>query len=234
MKKSKYFKILTKSFLKKEYLKNKKSTTEIAKEINCSKGTALYRLKKSNIRRRNRYECRKGKFMGKNSPRWNKHHTKEARRKISQGNKNKIVSKMTRIKMGIASKKRWRNKLYREKTLLKIFRAQKLKPNKPEKALKKLLNRLLPNEYKYVGNGKIVIDRFNPDFINVNGQKKIIELYGDYWHNLSSYKKRDRRRVRIYKKYGYKTLIIWQHELKDLNRTKNRILNFHKTKLIKC
>ncbi len=29
-----------------------------------------------------------------------------------------------------------------------------------------------------------------------------------------------------YKKYGYKTLIIWQHELKDLNKLTKKVLRF--------
>jgi len=99
-------------------------------------------------------------------------------------------------------------------------------PNRPERLLKKILNQILPKEYKYVGNGKIIIDRFNPDFINVNGQKKIIELYGDYWHNRRDVIKRDKYRLISYAEYGYKTLIIWEHELKDLEIMIAKIMEF--------
>jgi len=85
---------------------------------------------------------------------------------------------------------------------------------------------LLPKDYKYVGNGKFWIEGFNPDFINTNGCKKIIEAYGDYWHNLPTYKERDIKRLKMYKKYGYKTLIIWQHELNDLSTLKEKISQF--------
>lgn len=109
---------------------------------------------------------------------------------------------------------------------MKAMRMRKVKPNKPEKKLNKLLNRLCSKEYKFVGDGKVIIDRFNPDFININGQKKIIEMYGDYWHNLPENIKRDKKRIKAYTKYGYKTLIVWEHELKDLDKLKTKILNF--------
>ena len=103
----------------------------------------------------------------------------------------------------------------------------KINPNKPEKLMDKLLQGLLPKEYKYVGNGKVILDKFCPDFININGQKKIIELYGDYWHNRPEVKERDKRRLIAYTKYGYKTLIIWEHELKDINKLKFKLKKFN-------
>lgn len=88
-----------------------------------------------------------------------------------------------------------------------------------------MLNKLLPNQYKFVGNGKLIIGGFVPDFVN-NEHNKIIEHYGDYWHNREDRIKRDKRRLITYKKAGYKTLIIWQYELKDLDNLKNKILEF--------
>jgi len=105
-------------------------------------------------------------------------------------------------------------------------------PNKPERQLNKLLNKLLPKQYKFVGDNKIMIDTFNPDFVNCNGQKKIIELYGDYWHKLPEVMKRDKRRKIAYKKYGYKTLIIWENELKNIDKVKNKIIKFNKKRKI--
>lgn len=117
------------------------------------------------------------------------------------------------------------------KTQLKRWRENpnfKNKKNKIELKLENILNELFPKEYKFVGNCKFWIERFNPDFINCNGQKKIIELFGDYWHNLPEYKERDKKRLRTYSKYGYKTLVIWEHELRDLEKIKNKIKEFNK------
>lgn len=116
--------------------------------------------------------------------------------------------------------------MYRD-ILKKATRFLIKKQNHKEKQIENILNNILPNEYKYVGNNKVLIERFNPDFINCNGKKKIIELYGTYWHNLPNYKIRDKRRLKTYRKYGYDTLIIWENELEKQDELKQRILMFH-------
>jgi G:T-mismatch repair DNA endonuclease (very short patch repair protein) len=110
----------------------------------------------------------------------------------------------------------------RIKNLLKLIHCSS---NKLETNINELLNNLFPNKYKFVGDGTTVLDGFNPDFINIE-EKKIIEVYGDYWHNLPGYKERDVRRIVAYTKYGYKTLIIWEHELKNINSLINKLIIF--------
>ena len=100
---------------------------------------------------------------------------------------------------------------------------------KPEIFLENLLNRILPNQYKYVGNGSKMIEQFNPDFIDIIN-KKIIEVFGDYWHNLAGTKKKDYYRFLVYKRNNYKTLVIWEHELKNIIQTINKIRKFHNAK----
>ena len=114
----------------------------------------------------------------------------------------------------------------KEKRMKKIIKSLHQFPNKSEKLLNKLLQEILLKEYEYVESGDVILGGFNPDFININGQKKIIELYGDYWHNKPDYKERDKRRIKTYTKYGYKTLIIWEHELKDLELLASKIMEF--------
>ena len=103
-----------------------------------------------------------------------------------------------------------------------------MRPNKKELLLNQLLNNFFPNEYKYVGDGQFWIENFNPDFINVNGQKKIIEFFGVYWHSKEEDIERDKERIETYKKYGYKTLVIWENELEDLEKVKEKIREFNK------
>jgi len=102
--------------------------------------------------------------------------------------------------------------------------------NKVENKLKNILEKNnLP--FNYVGNGKIWFrgetQAFNPDFLSKN-PKHIIELFGDYWHNREDMKLRDKERLETYSKYGYKTLIIWEHELNNLSTIKivNKIKEF--------
>ena len=127
-------------------------------------------------------------------------------------------------KMRKATILRWKDEDYKNRVVKKIMKANNQFPNKMEVRLQELL----PTDYKYVGNGSVILDGLNPDFINTNGQKKIIEFYGSYWHERESYKERDKRRLRVYKKYGYKTLIIWDYEFKDIKKLKEKILVFHK------
>jgi len=72
------FKILTKEFLEKEYILNKKSTITISKEIHCTHATIENYLHKYNIKMRTNKEAHIGKlnfmygkrFFGKDNPNW--------------------------------------------------------------------------------------------------------------------------------------------------------------------
>jgi len=84
----------------------------------------------------------------------------------------------------------------------------KRSPNNVESMLANLINTTeLP--FKYVGDGEVWLGNRNPDFININGHKQVIELFGDYWHPKTDVKDR----INHYKEYGFTTLIIWEHEL---------------------
>lgn len=128
----------------------------------------------------------------------------------------------------------WKNLEFRKSQIkrmkrggaLKARKANKLKPNKPEKIIINLIKQHNLN-FIYVGNSKKWFkgktQSFNPDFINEE-KKKIIELFGDYWH--ANTKEIDKERINTYRKYGYKTLILWQYELKNSNQIINKINKF--------
>jgi len=52
------------------------------------------------------------------------------------------------------------------------------------------------------------------------------EIYG--YQKAQQALEKDRIRLRIYKKYGYQTLIVWQHELNNYNVIKHKLINFNK------
>lgn len=69
--------------------------------------------------------------------------------------------------------------------------------------------------YKFVGNGNFFIERKNPDFININGEKKAIEVYArkhkeKFRNNGVEGWKNDR--INIFSKYGWEIIFIedWQ------------------------
>lgn len=110
----------------------------------------------------------------------------------------------------------------RDDFVKKQMDARYLFPNKTELLLMSFLDNIFPKEWKYVGDGQVIINGKCPDFINVNGQKKIIELFGDYWHRGQDPKDR----ADIFAPFGYKTLVVWERELKDLDKLKNKLINF--------
>jgi G:T-mismatch repair DNA endonuclease (very short patch repair protein) len=114
------------------------------------------------------------------------------------------------------------------KRIKKVMDSLQLSPNKPER----LLGKLLGKGYKYVGDGEVIIGNYIPDFISIK-DKKIVELYGCYWHKCkicgfgNGKLPRDMGRLRVYSKLGYKLLIVWEHELENLNKLKERLDTFN-------
>ncbi len=156
------------------------------------------------------------------------------------GNQNALgfqYSKKAKRKKSVIAKKQWQNPEYREKQLKAILTGNRDKPTKPERRLRNGLNKMFPNEYKFVGDGKIWIGYKNPDFINVNGQKKIIEMFGNFWHgekyrlltfnDNSSNKKHEQQRIKHFARYGFKALIVWENELKNIKQLKKKLIKFH-------
>ncbi len=95
-------------------------------------------------------------------------------------------------------------------------------PNKPETTLAQLLEYLYPEEWKFVGDGSLIINGYNPDFANINGKKLLIELFGDYWHKGQD----PQKRIALFHKFGYQTLVVWERELKDETLLIQRIQEF--------
>jgi hypothetical protein len=105
-----------------------------------------------------------------------------------------------------------------------VLKASHAKPNRKETYFLSILDHLYPNQYKYVGDGEVIIGGKNPDFININGQKKVIEFYGDRWHQGEN----PQDRIDIFAQYGFDCLIIWQSELlKKPDRIMKKIVVFH-------
>lgn len=119
----------------------------------------------------------------------------------------------------------WQDKGFREKQ--RISRA--MKPNKAEISLYNIIERIYPGEYKYTGDFSFSIDGLSPDFVNCNGQKKIIELFGRYWHEKSKdrYRYTAKGRKEAFAKFGYTTLIIWDDELSNIKKLKEKLETFH-------
>lgn len=105
------------------------------------------------------------------------------------------------------SKKLWENPEYGHKVLSGVCQ----RPNKKEALLLDIINEVAPDQYRYTGDGSFSIYNLHPDFTNCNGQKKVIEHYGKYWHKGQN----PQDRIDKFALFGYKCLVIWEYELKN-------------------
>jgi very-short-patch-repair endonuclease len=71
--------------------------------------------------------------------------------------------------------------------------------------------------YKYVGDGKFFIEKKNPDFINVNGEKIAIEVYARYYklRNNKSIEQWKDDRQKVFNKYGWKIIFFNEIEVNE-------------------
>ena len=102
-------------------------------------------------------------------------------------------------------------------------------PNKVEMKLSYILRSITPGIFYYNGDFRlgITIGGKVPDFVNMNGKKQVIELFGDYWHQGQD----PRNLIEYYARYHYGCLVIWEHELsKDKGDLREKILEFVKDK----
>jgi hypothetical protein len=120
-------------------------------------------------------------------------------------------------------KQMWANSNWAAARVTRIRSGATRSPNNAELCLLAMLEKHCPNEWKFVGDGSFVIDRMNPDFININGKKQIIELFGEYWHE----KHEEQERIAKFASYGFATLVIWESELSQLEIVLAKLENFN-------
>jgi len=162
--------------------------------------------------------------------------------------KNPLYNDITRKKLSKTLKKIYKEGKLKGLLIRGYWKGKKLSKEHKEKITKNTLKALLKrptsfeqkiinlcNEsnlpFKYVGNGQLIIDGKNPDFIECNGKKLIIEVYEKFFknRNYGSYKNYEKERYKIFAKYGFKTLFLNEDDLCIKNWKKkclNKIKNF--------
>lgn len=165
-------------------------------------------------------------MSGTKHPFYGKSRSEETKEKMREANRGQIRSEETKKRISKAMKFCWQDPEF-QKIMQKAFQ---LKPNKPEQLLMKMLDEFYPSDWKYVGDFQFWLGGKNPDFMNINGQKKLIELYGDYWHSQKVIgipeEQHKQERIDHFKQYGFDTLVIWEKELKDLLQVEFKIHRF--------
>lgn len=158
--------------------------------------------------------------------------TQETRQKISQANTGRKMPRELGERHSKILKKRYasgeiviwnkdKKGIYSQETIEKIRQArmkQRIPTSNtlPERKFMQMIKDYnLP--YKYTGNGEIWIHHKNPDFINVNGKKEVVEIFGRYWHTkgqgLSGKTREENKTKEHYKNYGFDCIVIWDDEI---------------------
>ena len=131
--------------------------------------------------------------------------------------KNPMSNSEFRLKIGLKNIERW-NKYtseQREKKILELILGGQRKPNSIEQKILQIVSKyFLP--FKFTGYKPYSgLNGYTPDFISTDDSKKIIEVFGDYWHKRKEVVVRDVKRLRIYKEKGFECLILWEQEIRS-------------------
>ena len=146
--------------------------------------------------------------------------------------KNHVYTKEENRRNSDRTKKFWNSLTEEERDNFNKKRLEGLKnlPNNGEKRIIQIIEDLDAN-FIYSGNGKYWINGLNPDFIS-SKNKKVIEYFGCWFHGcLQCYPNNlviddSDSRYRAFLERGYGCLIIWEHQLKDLEKVKLIIADF--------
>lgn len=164
---------------------------------------------------------RNAKLKGRPSNMKGRHHSKEARDKLSIAIKGIKRSDETKLKCSQNMKEFWGNQESKNTRVKAILVGMAKRPTKPELSLLALLNQSdSMHTWEYVGDGQLIISGKNPDCWN--GDHKLAELFGDYWHREQN----PQDRVNLFAEYGYDTIVVWERELKYPKRVLLRIKDF--------
>lgn len=126
--------------------------------------------------------------------------------------------------------RKWEDTEFREKTIKNSLKGLMKRPTSFEQKIIDLINEHnLP--FSYVGDGRVIINYVNPDFIGNNGNKQIIEVYYSWfkiYHLKKTIKQYERERRERFAKFGFTTLFLDENDLERddwkyhcLNKIKN-------------
>lgn len=117
-----------------------------------------------------------------------------------------------------AQKLSWKDPTF----VAKMLKAQRVSPNKTERKMLSILERLAPGEWIFNGDfsAGVLIGRKIPDFVSVGSRKVVIEVFGAYFHDPMRNEdvkidKTFSETINHYKRYGYKCIIVWEEDVRE-------------------
>lgn len=128
--------------------------------------------------------------------------------KLNHSRKGTKLSKEHLKKCSEGLLRHYSDKDRKEKHIRSIMKGIIKRPTSFESRLIGLIKKYkLP--YKYVGNGEFFINGKNPDFVNTNGQKTLIEVY--HWYPAR--KNYEIERYNFFSKYDFRTAFLQDEHL---------------------
>ena len=164
------------------------------------------------------------RMSGKNHPMFGRKHSAETRAKLSKATtsymekhpefvKEKVRQMVAGNPPGHHSrvlKELYKNPEWHDRVLSPQMHSRKMSSYE-QRVLGLIKKYNLP--YKFVGNGEVWIGQKNPDFINTNGEKKIIEVYSEYHVGFWKDKDYESERSKLFAKYGFQTIFLTEKDL---------------------
>lgn len=150
-----------------------------------------------------------------------KHLSEETKRKISLIHKGSRRSEEVKKKMSIAHTgllAGWKHPMYgkhHSKKTIKKMLCRRI-PSSLETKFQEIIDRHnLP--YRFVGDGSFIIGHYNPDFININGEKTAVEVYARYYKNrhIDSIETWKQKRAKIFRDFGRELLFFDETQVND-------------------
>ena len=202
-----YIELRDREWLEEKYWGEGLSMAKIAGIIGCDESSVRNALKHFGIPIRALSEAQSNR-------------SEETIQKMREAHKGKHPSEKARQKMSEAAKRHWQDSDY----IKKVFDGLNMKPNAQEKKVGAILQKHVPDEYAYNGDFScgITIGGKIPDFVNVNGEKIVIEVFGP-WHDEKymrehfgdniPWKRTEFGTKAIYSQFGFKCVVLWQDDL---------------------
>lgn len=171
--------------------------------------------------------CKKARKRQKDMWRHPIYRREMSKKRLEMWQRPEFKEKM-RVKRSKTSKDLWKNSVYREKCIKAIARGNRRRPTNPEKFLISCFNK---NKvfYKYIGDGSMVVAGKNPDFINIDEKRKVIDYFSPPFHTVyinRTKEEAEKERIEHFEKNGYKCLVLWPEDLKDEERLLTKIREF--------
>ena len=169
---------------------------------------------------------------GENHWAYGKQYSAEERANLSAKLKGRSILPRVREIQRQSALRQWQNPEWRSATVAAVRKANGAREGQTglERSMTTLLTKMYPDEWRYTGDGDVIVGGKNPDFVHVKRQL-IIETFGDYWHSKAvrgvPEEVEEKSRIDHFAKHGYRCLVVWEHEMqRNVPSVEDRIRRF--------